>query len=124
MQMRLGFSNMNGDLAKHCCVPNPYCKCRSHSEDVNHYFLQCPLYSTAHQRLLETDNERHGGLHIDTNVLLNYQFTFISFYYYIVIFAIITLFYSTAKVPVIKPLFTYLLISNCLPKMSLLLSMY
>jgi len=70
MQMRLGFSNLNGDLAKHGCIPNPNCTCGFQSEDVNHYFLFCPLYRTARQTLLESINEKYGDLHIDTNVLL------------------------------------------------------
>lgn len=52
MQLRLGFSNLNHDLAKRGCYPDSRCACGYHTEDKKHFFLECPIYNALREILV------------------------------------------------------------------------
>ena len=49
----MGLSALNAHRKKYTFIPNGICSlCNSKSEDVKHFFLQCPAYAAQRQRLL------------------------------------------------------------------------
>ena len=51
-QIRMGFSNLNSDLASRNLVPIAKCSCGDPNENAKHFFLSCPLYSTIRNQLM------------------------------------------------------------------------
>jgi hypothetical protein len=69
-QIRLGFSNLNDDLAIRNCIPDPKCPCGYQRENANHFLLQCPLYSSSRTELYAGIYNIQNSLRINVNLLL------------------------------------------------------
>jgi len=70
MQLRLGFSNLNHDLAKRGCYPDPTCACGYHTEDARHFFLECPLYNTLRESLVTNILTNVNNVEISVDLLM------------------------------------------------------
>ena len=53
-QLRLGCSQLNTHLYKVNAIQSPACACSFQNEDINHFFLSCPLFSAQRLVLLDT----------------------------------------------------------------------
>ena len=56
MQMRAGFSNLNGHLFERRCVESAACLCGHSVEDTHHFLMECPRYKTLRDTLLQSVN--------------------------------------------------------------------
>ena len=69
-QMRLKCSNLNSDLYNMHVLDNPNCVCMFRNEDAQHYFLNCPLYTTERIQLLNVITQFPEINEINTQILL------------------------------------------------------
>ena len=78
-QMRMNFSNLKYDLAKHGCGDDTKCSCGALREDSKHFFLQCPTYLDIRANMLDKIKTIVGNYYVifgsdslsnDNNMLL------------------------------------------------------
>ena len=67
-QLRLGHSPLNSHLFRIGIIDTASCSCGFHQENVVHFFLQCPLYKDARNKLLHSLCEI---AHIDETMVKN-----------------------------------------------------
>ena len=67
-QLRLGHSPLNSHLFRIGIIDTASCSCGFHQENVVHFFLQCPLYKDARNKLLRSLCEI---AHIDETMVKN-----------------------------------------------------
>ena len=67
-QLRLGHNPLNSNLFRIGIIDTASCSCGFHQENVVHFFLQCPLYTDARNKLLRSLCEI---AHIDETMVKN-----------------------------------------------------